>query len=704
LGGNRINTCLRELTLEKFFSKYNLDHKEQTVRGKKLKSLYLTLQKTKHVLSVNKESRVYVEDFWNDKDLSLQVTVSEMEEKCADYFTELKQFLDEFKQEIVDRELSLDKVEKVELLGGGVRVPRVGAILEEAFKTKSTGLYNHLNGDEAMALGASFVAANYSSSFKPRPIFIEDGPGYDINVKIMFGDDEEREFKDGKIYETGKSRYGHKKTISLNDVKGDLTVELMAEDEDNYKLEYLVGGFTAALKSIENKNVTDVKTNLYFDLSLTGIPTLEKADIRVKEDYIETTQVPIKKEETKKEEEKKEEEKKEGDKKEEEKKEEGKKEEGEEKKEEDNKEGEEKKEEKKEEEEQKFETKTELKSKKYVLTLSIKKLSESVKTIRDNADEWKQSQRILKVFKMEEKKREQILTKINNLETIMYELKDIASYNDEKKEFLTEEDREKWLKFAEELEDFLFTGRPKESDMTLKEKEIRELKRGFEFRYSEWRERDVVIEAVMKSFNDFQNQVSQIQQNNDEIPDSEIALVQEKLNQGREWMNSKKEKLSKQKLYENPIITQSEIKEKYDQMKSLVFKLRHYKKKETKKSDKAEDKKKLREKLLKDMGMDPSLFADFDDQQFQDFIKSMENIKNKKPPTEDASKETENKEEQADTDAQEGTETTSDNKKDAETEPVEENTAETEPVEENTTEAAQDENLNLNEQDLTIDL
>ena len=44
----------------------------------------------------------------------------------------------------------------MELLGGGVRMPRVKKTLEEYFKSAKLEVGQHLNGDEAMALGAAF--------------------------------------------------------------------------------------------------------------------------------------------------------------------------------------------------------------------------------------------------------------------------------------------------------------------------------------------------------------------------------------------------------------------------------------------------------------------------------------------------------------------------------------------------------------------
>lgn len=53
-----------------------------------------------------------------------------------------------------------------EVIGGGVRVPKVQSVLREKLKGTKLDLSMHLNGDEAMAQGASFYAANISTRFK----------------------------------------------------------------------------------------------------------------------------------------------------------------------------------------------------------------------------------------------------------------------------------------------------------------------------------------------------------------------------------------------------------------------------------------------------------------------------------------------------------------------------------------------------------
>jgi hypoxia up-regulated 1 len=66
--------------------------------------------------------------------------------------------------------LTLKEIHAVELLGGGVRMPGVKAALETYFKAGDLELGQHLNGDEAMALGATFRGANISTAFRVRKV------------------------------------------------------------------------------------------------------------------------------------------------------------------------------------------------------------------------------------------------------------------------------------------------------------------------------------------------------------------------------------------------------------------------------------------------------------------------------------------------------------------------------------------------------
>ena len=662
VGGNQLNKCLLELVQKKFFENLGKDWKQETVREKKLRGLMVSLKKSKHILSVNNEVNIYAEEFWNDHDLNVQIKSEELKEECSHVLDNLETFFREFKKKTSDNDLTFEKVKKVELIGGAVRNPFVRQVIEEAWKQEDAEVFNHLNGDEAMALGASFVAANYSSSFRARPILINDGPGYNVEVKVNFPNEEdpEKANKDGVLFERKKSRYGHKKTMTLNEIKEDFTVQLSADDADNFTVGYSVEGFERGLKSFEGKNITESKTNLYFEMDLLGVPKLKKADIRLKEEYWEEVKVKIeKKEEEKKEDEKKEEdkgedkeEKKEEDK--EEKKEEEKGEDKDEVKLDNNEETEEKKEEEKPEEPE-YEIKKELKSRNLVVTLTVKQTNISVKTLKDFPEEWKKSKRLLKVYKQEEEQRKKILTMKNELESAMYELKEIANDEGGKARFISEEERETWLKFAGELEDFIFFTRPTQTELENKNWEMRKLRKEYDFKFGQWRERDTLIDLVMKSFNDMQNQIMKIQKNNSDIPESNILKTQMKIDSTREWIVDAKNKLSDQELYETPKITKKQIFDKQEEMKTLIFKLRNYKKpkEKAKKTDPEMDN--IREKMMNDLKLDPEMMKGMTDEQLKTLLDTLLKDAKKPHPERDTPKEGETQANE-ETTADEGTE------------------------------------------------
>jgi hypoxia up-regulated 1 len=75
-------------------------------------------------------------------------------------------------------------VHAVELLGGSVRIPRVRRALEEYFRESKLDLGQHLNGDEAMALGAAFRAANLSTNFRVRRVGLSEISTYGVSVRL----------------------------------------------------------------------------------------------------------------------------------------------------------------------------------------------------------------------------------------------------------------------------------------------------------------------------------------------------------------------------------------------------------------------------------------------------------------------------------------------------------------------------------------
>lgn len=78
--------------------------------------------------------------------------------------------------------LTVDEIDQVEIIGGGIRVPQVTKLLEQGLNGKKLNV--HLNGDEAMCFGSAFLGSNSSSSFRVGKVLMTQKPDYDIKLII----------------------------------------------------------------------------------------------------------------------------------------------------------------------------------------------------------------------------------------------------------------------------------------------------------------------------------------------------------------------------------------------------------------------------------------------------------------------------------------------------------------------------------------
>jgi hypoxia up-regulated 1 len=141
-------------------------------------------------------------------------------------------------------------VDQVEVLGGGVRVPKVAELLNIALDGKNQS--THLNGDEAMCFGSAFIASNSSSAFKVKQVFLTQNLKNDIHIKISplnesdaLTEDEQRAegLEDDEIVKYTQefrlfntSDYaGKSKGLSLNYNK-DMKIELFKKEGEELEL------------------------------------------------------------------------------------------------------------------------------------------------------------------------------------------------------------------------------------------------------------------------------------------------------------------------------------------------------------------------------------------------------------------------------------------------------------------------------------
>lgn len=120
-------------------------------------------------------------------------------------------------------------------------MPKAQEILKQVANVDTLNV--HLNGDESMAFGAAFIAANSSSSYKVRKVFLTQHPEFEIKVRIspmndtadltnnqVEGEDAINYHREVVLYKP-TDYLGQKKTVNLNYDKA-MKVECFMQNPD----------------------------------------------------------------------------------------------------------------------------------------------------------------------------------------------------------------------------------------------------------------------------------------------------------------------------------------------------------------------------------------------------------------------------------------------------------------------------------------
>jgi len=180
LGGSYFDDIMVDLLAERFNAmKENKGKADIRENVRAVKRLYKEAIKVKEVLSANKMMQVKVAELHDYVTLLTQVYRSEFEEACQSLFDRVdKPALKAL--EIAG--LKPEDIDQVEIIGGGIRVPQAQEILKKTMKKEM--LHVHLNGDEAMAFGATFIATNSSSMYHMRKVYLTQTPSHSFRINI----------------------------------------------------------------------------------------------------------------------------------------------------------------------------------------------------------------------------------------------------------------------------------------------------------------------------------------------------------------------------------------------------------------------------------------------------------------------------------------------------------------------------------------
>merc|ERR1712038_1148454 len=293
LGGLAFDARIVDFMADEFNEQWNKkrnDGETKDVRkyARPMAKLRIQANKVKHVLSANNDFPIFIDALYDDTNYKSHLSRAKFEEICHDL---LERSTVPIQNALKAANMTLDDIQGVELIGGGMRVPKIQEKIQTALGGK-LDLGMHTNSDESMALGAAFHGANVSTAFKVRHVGMTDINPFPIAVSLEDLDTEaaaaaaaegedEVWSKEATIFKAN-GKVGVKKTIAFTHDQEiscslDYIEDSIPEGTSSSIEKYNVTGIVAFAKEMEEKGLSKPKISLQFELSSSGIVKLIKA-------------------------------------------------------------------------------------------------------------------------------------------------------------------------------------------------------------------------------------------------------------------------------------------------------------------------------------------------------------------------------------------------------------------------------------------
>lgn len=235
------------------------------------------------VLSVNKDAHYKIS--MPEADYEGTVTRAEFEAECQDL---LAQIAPPLRAAMARVGWTPANITYVQIVGGATRIPAVQRVLSDVFARDE--LQRHLSGDEGAAFGATYIAAQMSSSHRSRKTFVlRDATPFSVAVATTATADH----PETTLYKAG-ARYGYSRSLVYTASGPQLNASLRYVEPsfqpevhncDGRIATYTVAGIPTRA---DHPNMTTDHPNvrLTFTLSLTGIVQLTEANAEYNETIV----------------------------------------------------------------------------------------------------------------------------------------------------------------------------------------------------------------------------------------------------------------------------------------------------------------------------------------------------------------------------------------------------------------------------------
>ncbi|KAK8330590.1 hypothetical protein V6Z11_A10G015500 [Gossypium hirsutum] len=176
LGGRDFDEVLFNHFASQFKERYNIDVFTNIKASVRLRA---SCEKLKKVLSANAEAPLNIECLMDEKDVRGLIKREEFEKLSSDL---LERITVPCRKVLADSGLTLDKINSVELVGSGSRIPAITRILAFIFNREPS---RTINASECVARGCALQCAMLSPIFRVREYEVQDS----LPLSIGFSSD-----------------------------------------------------------------------------------------------------------------------------------------------------------------------------------------------------------------------------------------------------------------------------------------------------------------------------------------------------------------------------------------------------------------------------------------------------------------------------------------------------------------------------------
>ena len=158
LGGEDFDQKLVEYVLNRFCEETEESIDKIKQNRKAIKRLKISCEKIKRVLSIENDTTLCINNFYNGKDILMDISKSKFEELCKDLFDKLEKPIEDALEQAKKKSGNKEEIQigEIILVGGSTRIPKIKSLLKKKFNCTINDL---INPDETVAYGATLMAA-----------------------------------------------------------------------------------------------------------------------------------------------------------------------------------------------------------------------------------------------------------------------------------------------------------------------------------------------------------------------------------------------------------------------------------------------------------------------------------------------------------------------------------------------------------------